>query len=134
MSTLSILLIEDDEDDVFFFCDVLKEINIEVSLHHTLNGLEAMKYMNRMKHKRPQLIFTDLNMPLMSGWEFLKQIKTNEDLRDIPIIVLSTASDSETRKQLLDMGASSFFTKPPTVEAMKNIVERALEVLQENNF
>ena len=130
--SLSLLYIEDDEDDVYLFSDIIKELDIEVTMHHSNNGLEAIKYLNLLKPGKPRLIFTDLNMPIMSGWEFLKQIKTYENLRSIPIFVLSTANDLDTRIQALELGAAGYFTKPPTVEAMKKIIERVIEVLQEH--
>ena len=130
MTTL--LLIEDDEDDVFLFQDVIREVNPRLTLHHSRNGLEAIKFLNLSKPYKPRCIFTDLNMPIMSGFEFLKQLKTYANFKDIPVFVLSTANDTEMRKQSLDLGAMDFFTKPPTVEGIKNIIEDVMGRLQEH--
>ena len=128
----NILLIEDDFDDASFFQEILEEINSELTLHHSCNGLEAIKYLNLLKPDKPRFIFTDLNMPIMSGFEFLKQIKTYNSLKDIPVFVLTTTNDSDTRKQVLEMGATDFFTKPATIDGIRNILEEVIVRLQEH--
>lgn len=128
----SILLIEDDDDDAYLFLEILNDLDYEGQFHHARNGLDAIKQLNLMKPEKPDIVFTDLNMPIMSGWEFLKQIKTYLNLKDIPVFVLSTASDLETRRRAIEMGASDFYTKPPSLKAMKNIVEKVIERLQEH--
>src|SRR6187402_2267029 len=127
---VNLLLIDDDEDDIFLFRDVLKEVSFQFEVFYANNGQEAIDHLDLMKPEIPNFIFTDLNMPVMSGWQFLKNIKAHKIFKEIPVIVLSTASDLDTRKQVLALGATDFFTKPATVEGIKNIFEKVVERLQ----
>lgn len=126
----SILLVEDDEDDVFLFRDTLLEINPHSKLLNAINGLEAIKELNLMKPDKPQFIFTDLNMPLMNGWEFLKEIKQVKSFKDIPVFILSTSTESKDRSQSIVYGAAGFFTKPATVQELKAILEKAVHIIE----
>ena len=119
----SLLLIDDDEDDVFIFREILQEINPGIKLHHANNGLEAIRYLSLMETQQPNLIITDLNMPIMSGMEFLKQIKSSSLFKEIPVFVLSTQNDPDTKTKVLELGAMDFFMKPPSVVRIKNIFE-----------
>ena len=125
-----ILLVEDDEDDILFFKDVLLEMIPKSEFLYSHNGLDAIKKLNLMKPVKPNFIFVDLNMPIMNGFEFLKEIKKVSSFKDIPTYVLSTSNDSQAKEQSLNAGAEEFLTKPVKPEDLKTLISRVTKILQ----
>ena len=91
-----LLLVEDDEDDILLTKRALKKGRIVVDLDVVRNGQEALEYLRKPNQYqdalRPDVILLDLNMPVMSGHETLRQIRSDDNLCDIPVIILSTSS------------------------------------------
>jgi CheY-like chemotaxis protein len=108
---MKLLLVDDDEDDRDFFLEVVETITQNVECTSAQNGLDAWRLLNE-KAYIPNLIFLDLNMPVMNGKQFLSEIKKNTNLKDIPVIILSTSSDESIIKEVKNLGASDFITKP----------------------
>ena len=105
-----VLLIDDDADDRMFFKDAVSEINPALVCELTSNGYEAL---NRLSTEPlPKMIFLDLNMPIMSGFDCLLEIKKRDQLKDIPVIIFTTTSDQKAMKRSQDLGASAYFKKP----------------------
>lgn len=106
-----ILLVDDDEDDQDFFLSVLDRIDKFLECKTAENGREAIQYLTG-EHRLPDLIFLDLNMPVMNGRQFLLEVKKEERLKDVPVIILSTSADEATISESLRLGAAEFITKP----------------------
>jgi CheY-like chemotaxis protein len=111
MQYKSLFLIDDDEDDRGFFLEVIDDHYPSIECEIARNGQEGLDILTSQKYK-PDIIFLDLNMPLMNGKQFLKEVKKKPALKHIPIVILSTSSDSKTITETLDMGAVHFITKP----------------------
>jgi CheY-like chemotaxis protein len=109
-SIKQILLIDDDADDQEIFSTVIEQIFPSVQCEVAMNGEDALSKLR--SQALPELIFLDLNMPLMNGQQFLKVVKKDNQLREIPIVILSTSSGEETIAETLSLGASKFITKP----------------------
>jgi|SRR4051812_2887884 len=131
MNYTSLLLVDDDPDDLLLFSEALNEIEAHVSYESVPDGIEALKKLTSATHI-PQLIFLDLNMPIMHGFECLKRIKANELLQKIPIIIFTTSSsplDINTAKHL---GASAYLCKPMhfnhLCEHLKSILSGVVEL------
>lgn len=114
-----ILLAEDDRDDVFFATDALNDANINHDLRRVADGDELMDYLygragfaSLGAAPRPDLILMDLNMPGKDGREALEEIKSDPRLRQIPVVVLSTSSDTFDIADSYDRGANSYLVKP----------------------
>jgi len=107
----SVLLVDDDEDDREFFLAVLETIDESIRCETAENGSVALRNLTD-GHRMPDLIFLDLNMPVMNGKQFLKEIKKHEHLENIPVIILSTSSDQATISETARLGAVDFITKP----------------------
>ena len=110
-----ILLADDDRDDTEMFCEALAEIHDTVICHSAINGHELLKKLNEITEK-PDLIFLDLNMPIMNGWDCLKLLKENESTRDIPVIMISTSSHKKEMDVAMSLGAICYFVKLNTLE------------------
>lgn len=110
----TILLVEDDEADVVLTREAFSESQYEVALEVVSDGEAAITYLAATKDgapQRPDLILLDLNLPKVSGKEFLDQVKQDPDLRRIPVVVLSTSDASTDRADAYDRGANSYLTK-----------------------
>lgn len=111
LSSKRILLVDDDEDDREIFREVVQELDPTAVLHTAINGADGFEKLHSFDVP-PNLIFLDLNMPVMNGTEFLRKIKAQEDLKHIPIIILSTSSDEWAIKEVKSLGVRTFVTKP----------------------
>ena len=111
----NILLIEDDEDDQLLFADAIQSLDFTMHLDIAGNGIEAFLKLGE-NEVLPDLIFLDINMPMMSGFEFLSEIKRIDRLANIPIVMFTTSNTPEHIKRSNDLGASAFLTKPANYE------------------
>ncbi len=116
---LPILLVEDDIVDVKTVRRAFKENKIVNELHVVGNGEEALAYLRNEgsyadagQHPRPGLVLLDLNMPVMSGIEFLRLAKADPSLRSIPVVVLTTSKMENDRVQSYDLGVAGYIIKP----------------------
>ena len=107
-----ILLVEDDRVDAMTFERALKELNITNQLVHAANGEEALDYLSKNGGKNACVILLDLNMPTMSGLEFLKIVKADEALRAIPVIALTTSDYSDDKIESFKLGVCGYIVKP----------------------
>lgn len=125
MKEKTILMIDDDVEDQEIFIETLSEIDPLIKCFNFSNVRNALKALEE-KIILPDLIFTDINMPLMDGYEFLKEIKKCNDLNHIPVIIYTTSSEVEHKQQSIKLGASSFLTKPSKILELKNNLETIL--------
>lgn len=114
--TIHILLIEDSKSDVTLIKEFLKETNTNYVLHVANDGVKALKFMHACcKHTTnycPDIIILDLNLPRINGIEVLKEIKHNNDLKKIPVIILTTSTAEEDIKNCYSNHANCYLVKP----------------------
>jgi CheY-like chemotaxis protein len=122
-----IIVIDDDEDDRELMAEVFKSINVINELKYFDNCIEAYEYLSNTNDK-PFVIFSDFNLPIMSGAEFKRKINANDQLRrkSIPFVFLTTSSSHELVLESYDILAQGFFTKPLNFDALKHMVEMIL--------
>ena len=125
-----ILVADDDSEDCMFIKDAFKEGLLVNGLRFVGDGEELMDYLHRRgKYKdpsfspRPGIILLDLNMPRKDGREALKEIKSDPDLRSIPVVVLTTSKDEEDIFRSYNLGANSYITKPVTFAGLVNAIK-----------
>jgi CheY-like chemotaxis protein len=132
---------DDDADDRLLVKDALIECKAEVEIRFVANGEELMDYLLRRnqygdpaKAPRPKLILLDLNMPKKDGREAVEEIKKNSELRQIPVVILTTSSAETDIRRTYDLGVNSFVCKPTSfdglVEKMRAVSAYWLEVVQ----
>src|SRR5829696_7688128 len=130
---ISVLLVEDDPGDVVLIEEAFEHNKVRNSLKIVGDGVEAMDYLRAPGSARPDLVLLDLNMPRKDGREALAEIKSDPELRSIPVVVLTTSSAEEDVVRSYDLGVNSFITKPVTfhglVEAMKVFSRYWLEIV-----
>jgi CheY-like chemotaxis protein len=125
-----ILLADDDEEDRMLACDALAESRLSNDITCVTDGEDLMDYLHRrakyappVEAPRPGLILLDLNMPKKDGREALREIKSDPDLRQISVVVLTTSKAEEDIYSSYDSGASSFISKPVTFEGLVEVMK-----------
>src|SRR4051812_7578026 len=113
------LLIDDDQDDKELFCEAIAAIDEQIVCYAETSGLKALDKLNNKKIDKPDVIFLDVNMPIMDGWQCLSMLKSSEAHNGIPVIMYSTSSQAEDIQKAQQMGAASFFTKPTDFKRLK---------------
>lgn len=128
--TFSILIAEDDSDDTVLVENAFQEISTSYNLFSVRDGVELLNFLRHQggfldatSNPRPDLILLDLNMPRMDGRQALAEIKTDPELRGIPVVVLSNSDVHEDILRTYDLGAAGFIIKPQTSEDMLEVVK-----------
>jgi CheY-like chemotaxis protein len=124
---IEILLVEDNPGDVRLIEEALRDGKICNSISVAVDGVEALAYLHkegRYTHSpRPDLILLDLNLPKKSGIEVLQEIKTDEHLKRIPVIVLTTSQAEQDIMKTYNLYANAYVTKPVDLDQFINVVK-----------
>ncbi len=118
---IRVLLVEDFRTMRAAVAKILESVDCEVL--ESANGLEALEVLDREKI---DIVFTDLVMPEMDGFELCEEIRRRSNLRNIPVVVISTHRDAEYVIQALRVGADDYLTKPFTERPARRVIERAM--------
>jgi len=123
----SVLLVDDDMGDVILTQNALKKVKLVNEVHVARDGYEALAFLRREKGyesaPRPDLILMDLNMPRMDGREALAEIKSDENLSAIPIVILTTSDNELDVETTYRLHANCFVTKPVDLNGFTTIVQ-----------
>lgn len=124
----AIWIAEDDPDDRLMLKEAFEEFNYTKPLVFFEDGEKIIESLKKKRLKlRPNLILLDLNMPKINGHEVLVFIKTNENTKDIPVIIFTTSKSEEEKIESLKLGASDFITKPYKFKDMLKIAGDLIE-------
>ena len=128
---VEILLVEDNPGDVRLTREAFKEGKVLNELRVAKDGVEAMAFLRREGEyadaPRPDLILLDLNLPKKDGREVLADIKAHDDLRRIPVVILTTSKDEEDVLKTYDLHANCFITKPVDLQQFIDVVRSVEE-------
>jgi CheY-like chemotaxis protein len=116
------LLADDDADDTSLFDEALREIDGSIEFTSAQNGKDLIDKLTAGKVE-PHLIFLDINMPEMNGWEALEKLKKTSHLKDIPVIMYSTSSSLKDAKKAIQSGAVGFYEKPTSFVMLKDFLQ-----------
>jgi CheY-like chemotaxis protein len=121
-----ILLLEDEPSDAYLVKIALQESQLLTNLHHVVDGREGLDFLNRtggyLNARRPDLIFLDLNMPRMSGYEFLVALRSDDRFKAIPVVVLTTADFEQDTTGSYLHGVTRHVTKPMNKEVFIRLI------------
>ncbi len=127
---ITILCADDDPEDRMLLLDAWKESRVANDLHMVEDGEQLMDYLHRRGtfadlagQPLPGMILLDLNMPRKDGREALREIKSNSQLRRIPVIVLTTSKAEEDIFRAYDLGVNSFIVKPVTFKSLVDVTQ-----------
>lgn len=124
---MKIVLVDDDEDDRMFFSDALREIDIHTELKQFENGKEFLSYLEQEETEGPHLIFLDLNMPVMNGFECLKALRNHPDFKDLVVAIYSTSSSEKDIEETFLKGANIYINKPNSFDALKKTLAQVVK-------
>jgi CheY-like chemotaxis protein len=126
-AVVDVLLVEDDPGDVLMTREAFEEHKLRNTLHVVNDGVDAVAFLRREGEfsdaPRPGLILLDLNLPRMDGREVLAEIKADENLRSIPVVVLTTSEAEEDVLRSYDLHANAYVTKPVDFEQFIRVVQ-----------
>lgn len=123
-----IMIVDDDVDDRFFLETAIHKINDNISCLHAINGEDGIKQLKALTIL-PKFIFLDLNMPVMNGKEFLSLLKSDENLKHIPVIIYTTSVSSEDMKFTSELGAAYYLPKTADLEKLPAKVSFAIDMI-----
>lgn len=132
LSTITILLADDDADDCLLFRDALGELDLDTKLSTVVNGEQLMEVLSRMD-PLPDLLFLDLNMPRKNGFDCLKEIRGSERLHLLRVIILSTSLEENMVNVLYANGADYYICKPNEFSQLVSVIRIALTITSETD-
>ena len=115
---VNVVLADDDKDDQEIFQDALTETNIPIALATVDNGQELIDHLKDPTEPNPDIIFLDINMPVKNGKEVLAEIKSDETLNEIPIVMLSTSDHLKDVEDSFTAGANLYVQKPGSFKSL----------------
>jgi len=125
--TVEILLVEDNPADARLVMEVFKDFKINNKLYHVKDGVEAMDYLHHngeyVDTSKPDLILLDLNLPRKDGREVLKEIKEDEELKCIPVVILTTSSAEDDILKTYCNHANCYIIKPVDFDQFINVIQ-----------
>ena len=124
---IEILLVEDNPGDVRLTQEAARETKVHNNIHVVSNGMDAMAFLRREGRfgavPRPDLILLDLNMPGMDGREVLRQVKSDDKIRRIPVVIITSSQAEEDILRAYDLQASCYVTKPVDLDQFIKVVK-----------
>jgi CheY-like chemotaxis protein len=117
------LLADDDRDDAELFGEAVASLNVPIEFQHVEDGRAVFDFLSKPSNRNPDLIFLDLNMPQVSGWQCLAKLKNDIYFQNIPVIMYSTSSHPRDKEIALDLGALGFITKPSDFKFLQKILQ-----------
>jgi CheY-like chemotaxis protein len=128
--TFTVLLVEDDLNDIFIVKRAFKMAHVQNPLQVVTDGVEAIaylkgegKYADRKTHPWPKLIVMDIKMPRLSGFEVLESVKQSPTLRRIPIVIVSSSDNPNDINRAYELGANAYMVKPMDYRAVQHLFE-----------
>lgn len=125
---IEVLLVEDDPGDVLMTREALAESKVLNELHVVSDGEEALRFLRREGEytdaPRPDLVLLDLNLPRIDGRSVLREVKSDPELRRIPVVVLTTSKAEEDIVRSYDLHANAFVTKPVDFDRFVEVIRQ----------
>lgn len=125
MGFKKVLLADDDVDDAQIFQEALLEADCDTTLHHTDTGVGVFDLLDQGGTK-PDIIFLDLNMPIMNGWQCLAKLKNTQAYQNIPVIMYTTSSNPRDYQIAIELDAHGLITKPSNPQILVKILNTIL--------
>lgn len=116
------VLVVDDEPDVLLLC----RVNLEFEGYEVMEASDGVEAMARVRDRRPDVVLLDVMMPRMDGWQVLKELKGDDDLKDIPVVMLTAKVQDQDQIRGWSSGASEYITKPFSPLSLSQVLDDVL--------
>ena len=123
---VKVILVDDDKEGQEIFTDAVAETNIPAEVSTADNGQELMDKLHDPNEPNPDVIFLDINMPVKDGKETLKEIKSDEELKDIPTVIYTASDDKKDIEDTYRAGANLYVNKPVSFKRLVNVLRTIL--------
>lgn len=127
MKNIAIHYADDDQDDLELFKQAVKTSRLPVSLHTYNKSDEFIKGLKQDAGQNP-IVFLDVNMPGKSGFELLKEMRSTQDIKDLPVVMFSTSNDPKVINVSKDFGANLYAVKPKSFEKLKDLIRQITQI------
>jgi CheY-like chemotaxis protein len=128
--TFTVILVDDDDDEHQFFREIFATLEKPVDFHSLYNGKELINHFSENK-VIPDLLFMDINMPMINGFAALKHIKSLEQLQLFPVVIYSTSENPEDIKNAYALGADLYCIKIASMRTLSNRIKLILQIVRE---
>jgi len=128
MESKVFMIIDDDRDDIFFFKEAISQINKDAICIEAENGESGLNLLHNLEHL-PDYLFLDINMPCINGYDCLAEIKKDEKLKRIPVIIYSTAFSKQLVVDFTRLGASFCLKKPADLNELPSQIKSAIDLV-----
>lgn len=129
LQKINILLADDDKADCLLFKEALEELPVSAYLTMVHDGEQLVEELTKEGNKLPDVLFLDLNMPRKNGFASLGEIKRSNELQNLPVVIISTASDAKTVKNVFRDAAHYYISKPANFLQLKKVIYEALTLI-----
>lgn len=126
--TETLLLVEDNPDDIFLMRRALKKSGLELPVHIVTDGKQALDYLSGFGHyadrqhfPRPAWVFLDLKLPYFNGFEVFEWIRSDADNQDLDVVILTSSPEERDKETATRLGARAYLVKPPTTESLLSV-------------
>lgn len=124
-----LLLVEDNPDDVFLMRRALKKTGLDCPMHIVTDGRQAVDYLSgnaeygdRSRFPLPTLVFLDLKLPYLNGFEVLKWIREDAALKTLDVFILTSSPEERDKEKASRLGAKAYLVKPPTYDTLRSVL------------
>jgi len=131
-----LLLVEDDENDVYFMKRAMAKAGLQPPIHVAINGQDVVDYLSgtgryadRAAFPLPRCIFLDLKLPFLSGFQVLEWMRIQPKVKEITVFVLTSSPEDSDRKRARELGAKAYLVKPPTAQMLLDMLQHLPECL-----
>lgn len=135
---VQILIVEDNPGDVLLVREALNESNLPFELSHVADGEEAVNFLQQRggykDRLKPDLVLLDLNLPKRTGWEVFEEMRSDDSLRNVPVVILSSSGEPEDRRRAARGYRSIYIQKPADFDEYLRIGKRIAEFLFREPF
>lgn len=123
---ITVLLADDDQDDQFLFRHAIERLGVPIMLVTANNGLDVIEYLQCPTNPIPHMIFLDINMPVLNGFECLSKIRDIQKCCQLPVAIYSTSSEKKDFEEAFRRGANTCITKPCGISDLKDVLRNIL--------
>jgi CheY-like chemotaxis protein len=130
---IGFLVVDDDNDDLSLFSEALEIVRPDANCYKSANGLAAVQYLDTLREQLPAIIFLDINMPVMNGWDCISIIKSTPGYQGIPVVIYTTSSTKSDKEKASAMGAACFISKMQDFKSLKKMLDIVIRNLENNS-
>jgi CheY-like chemotaxis protein len=129
-----VLLADDDRDDAEIFHEALEQVESSTQFFRVEDGSEVFAFLNNEDNPLPDVIFLDLNMPIMNGWQCLSMLRNKKEFGSIPVIIYTTSSNPRDLELAKDLKADGLITKPSDPNVLTRILTLIIQSVGSERF